>query len=159
MTDGSGTETQGPQTEDAGEVRQVFIEDMEVGMTAALERVLDEAAVRTFAALTGDVNPVHLDADYAAATPFGRPIVHGMLTASLISAVLGTRLPGKGAIYVSQTVQFRAPVFVGDAVRAEVEITDIDRRRRRVTFATRCLVSDKVVLRGEAVLIAPSRES
>ena len=158
MTEGSGTGSPATPAGDEGGVRQVFIEDMEVGMTAALERVLDEAAVRTFAEITGDVNPVHLDADYAAGTMFGRPIAHGMLTASLISAVLGTRLPGKGAIYVSQTVQFRAPVFVGDVVKAEVEITAIDRRRRRVTFATRCFVGEKEVLRGEAVLIAPSRE-
>ena len=138
-------------------VRQVFIEDMEEGMSARLTRRLDEEAVRTFAALTGDVNPVHLDAAYAAETPFKRPIVHGMLTASLISAVLGTQLPGKGAIYVSQSIQFRAPVYVGDDVTAEVTVTAIDTRRRRVTFATRCLVGDKEVLRGEAVLIAPSR--
>ena len=138
-------------------VRQVFIEDMEEGMSARLTRRLDEEAVRTFAALTGDVNPVHLDATYAAETPFKRPIVHGMLTASLISAVLGTQLPGKGAIYVSQSIQFRAPVYVGDDVTAEVTVTAIDTRRRRVTFATRCLVGDKEVLRGEAVLIAPSR--
>ena len=138
-------------------VRQVFIEDMEEGMSARLTRRLDEEAVRTFAALTGDVNPVHLDAAYAAETPFKRPIVHGMLTASLISAVLGTQLPGKGAIYVSQSSQFRAPVYVGDDVTAEVTVTAIDTRRRRVTFATRCLVGDKEVLRGEAVLIAPSR--
>ncbi len=138
-------------------VRQVFIEDMEEGMSARLTRRLDEKAVRTFAALTGDVNPVHLDAAYAAETPFKRPIVHGMLTASLISAVLGTQLPGKGAIYVSQSIQFRAPVYVGDDVTAEVTVTAIDTRRRRVTFATRCLVGDKEVLRGEAVLIAPSR--
>ncbi len=138
-------------------VRQVFIEEMEEGMSARLTRRLDEEAVRTFAALTGDVNPVHLDAAYAAETPFKRPIVHGMLTASLISAVLGTQLPGKGAIYVSQSIQFRAPVYVGDDVTAEVTVTAIDTRRRRVTFATRCLVGDKEVLRGEAVLIAPSR--
>ncbi|WP_038036672.1 MaoC family dehydratase [Thermopetrobacter sp. TC1] len=138
-------------------VRQVFIEDMEEGMSARLTRRLDEEAVRTFAALTGDVNPVHLDAAYAAETPFKRPIVHGMLTASLISAVLGTQLPGRGAIYVSQSIQFRAPVYVGDDVTAEVTVTAIDTRRRRVTFATRCLVGDKEVLRGEAVLIAPSR--
>ncbi len=147
-----------PQAAEEGGVRQVFIEDMEVGMKAALERVLDETAVRTFAAITGDANPVHLDADYAATTMFARPIVHGMLTASLVSAVLGTRLPGKGAIYVSQTVQFRAPVYVGETVKAEVEITAIDHRRRRVTFATRCLVGEKEVLRGEAVLVAPSRK-
>jgi len=141
-----------------GKVEQVFIDDMRVGMKASLTRLLGEEEVRAFARVTGDENPAHLDADFAAATPFGRPVVHGMLTASLISAVLGTRLPGKGAVYLSQSLSFRAPVFIGEEVTAEVEITGIDQRRRRVTLATRCLSGGKVVLRGEAVVIAPARE-
>jgi len=140
------------------DIAQVFIEDMEEGMTASLTRTFGEAEVEAFARITGDANPAHLDADFAATTPFKRPVVHGMLTASLISAVLGTRLPGRGAIYVSQGISFRRPVFPGEEVTAEVEITGIDRRRRRVTLATRCLVAGREVLRGEAVVIAPSRE-
>jgi 3-hydroxybutyryl-CoA dehydratase len=139
-------------------VEQVFIEDMREGMSAALERTFTREDVEAFARLTGDVNPAHVDADFAASSVFGKPVVHGMLTAALISAVLGTKLPGKGAVYVSQTIQFRKPVFPGDAVRAEVEITAIDARRKRVTLATRCLVDGKLVLRGEAVVIAPSRK-
>ena len=140
------------------EVAQVFIEDMREGMRAALEKTFTEDDVLAFAALTGDNNPAHVDADFAASSVFGRQVVHGMFTASLISAVLGTKLPGRGAIYVSQTIQFRKPVFIGDTVRAEVEISAIDARRKRVTLATRCLVEGKPVLRGEAVVIAPSRE-
>ncbi len=140
------------------EVAQVFIEDIEPGMTASLSRTFGEEEVEAFARITGDVNPAHLDEEFAATTVFGRRVVHGMLTASLISAVLGTRLPGKGAIYVSQSIQFRAPVFIGDTVTAEVEVASVDARRRRVTLATRCLVGDKVVLRGEAVVLAPSRD-
>ncbi len=140
------------------EVVQVFIEDIEPGMTASLSRTFGEEEVEAFARITGDVNPAHLDEEFAATTVFGRRVVHGMLTASLISAVLGTRLPGKGAIYVSQSIQFRAPVFIGDTVTAEVEVASVDARRRRVTLATRCLVGDKVVLRGEAVVLAPSRD-
>ncbi len=139
------------------EVAQVFIEDIEPGMRASLSRTFGEEEVEAFARITGDVNPAHLDDAFAATTVFGRRVVHGMLTASLISAVLGTRLPGKGAIYVSQSIQFRAPVFIGDTVTAEVEVTSVDARRRRVTLATRCLVNGKVVLRGEAVVLAPSR--
>ncbi len=139
-------------------VEQVFIEDMREGMSAALERTFTREDVEAFARLTGDVNPAHVDADFAASSVFGKPVAHGMLTAALISAVLGTKLPGKGAVYVSQTIQFRKPVFPGDAVRAEVEITAIDARRKRVTLATRCLVDGKPVLRGEAVVIAPSRK-
>ena len=140
------------------EAARVFIEDMREGMRAALEKTFTEDDVLAFAALTGDNNPAHVDADFAASSVFGRQVVHGMFTASLISAVLGTKLPGRGAIYVSQTIQFRKPVFIGDTVRAEVEISAIDARRKRVTLATRCLVEGKPVLRGEAVVIAPSRE-
>ncbi len=141
------------------EIAQVFIEDMEPGMKASLSRTFGEEEVEAFARITGDVNPAHLDEEFAAATTFGRRVVHGMLTASLISAVLGTRLPGKGAIYISQSIQFRAPVFIGDTVTAEVEIMGVDARRKRVTLATRCLVNAKVVLRGEAVVLAPSRNA
>ncbi len=140
------------------EAAQVFIEDMREGMRAALEKTFTEDDVLAFAALTGDNNPAHVDADFAASSVFGRQVVHGMFTASLISAVLGTKLPGRGAIYVSQTIQFRKPVFIGDTVRAEVEVSAIDARRKRVTLATRCLVEGKPVLRGEAMVIAPSRE-
>ncbi len=138
-------------------IAQVFVEDIEPGMKASLSRAFGEEEVETFARVTGDVNPAHLDDGFAATTVFGWRVVHGMLTASLISAVLGTRLPGKGAVYVSQSIQFRAPVFIGDTVTAEVEVSSVDARRKRVTLATRCLVGDRVVLRGEAVVLAPSR--
>ena len=137
------------------EIKQANLDDIAVGQKAFVERTFDADAVRAFAELSGDMNPVHLDADYAATTPFGRPIVHGLLTASLISTVVGTRLPGQGSIYVSQTLRFRAPVFVGDTVRAEAEVTEVRRDRRRVVLATRCLVGEKVVVTGEAVMWIP----
>ncbi len=137
------------------DVTQANLEALEVGQTAFVERTFDEAAVRAFAELSGDFNPVHLDADFAATTRFGRPIVHGLLTASLISTVVGTRLPGLGSIYVSQSLRFRAPVHVGDTVRAEAEVTEVQRQRRRVVLSTRCLVGDKVVITGEAVMWVP----
>ena len=140
------------------EIRQANLDDIAVGQKAFVERTFDADAVRAFAELSGDVNPVHLDADYAATTRFGRPIVHGLLTASLISTVVGTRLPGQGSIYVSQTLRFRAPVFVGDTVRAEAEVTEVHRDRRRVVLATRCLVGEKVVITGEAVMWVPPAE-
>ena len=142
----------------AEDVRQADLESLEVGQKAAVERTFDEAAVRAFADLSGDCNPVHLDADFAAKTRFGRPIVHGLLTASLISTVVGTRLPGLGSIYVSQSLRFRAPVFVGDTVRAEAEVREIHRERRRVVLNTRCLVGDRVVITGEAVMWVPPAE-
>ncbi len=139
------------------DVAQVFIEDMREGMTAQLQRTFTREDVEAFARLSGDVNPAHVDAAYAATGIFGKPVVHGMLTASLISALLGTRLPGRGAVYLSQSLHFRAPVFIGDTVQAEVEITGIDTRRKRVTFACRCMVGGKQVLRGEATVLAPGR--
>ena len=138
-------------------ITTVFIEDIEVGQSASFEKRLDETTVRAFAEISGDFNPVHLDAEFAAGTRFGRPIVHGMLTASLISTVVGTRLPGRGSIYVSQTLKFIAPVYVGDVVRAQAVVREVMASRRRVVLDTRCMVADQVVLKGDAVMLAPSR--
>ena len=134
-----------------------YIEELKAGMTDSLEKTIGEAEIKAFARLTGDFNPVHLDKAYAARTVFGRPIAHGMLVAGLISAVLGTKMPGAGAIYVSQSLRFRAPVFAGDTVLARVEVMDVNIRRRRVKLTCSCLVAEKTVVNGEAVLIAPSR--
>ena len=137
------------------DIRQANLDAIEVGQKASVERTFDEATVRAFAELSGDFNPVHLDAEFAARTRFGKPIVHGLLTASLISTVVGTRLPGQGSIYVSQTLRFRAPVFVGDTVRAEAKVREVHRERRRVVLDTRCLVGDRLVISGEAVMWIP----
>ena len=112
--------------------------------------------IALFAEVSTDRNPVHLDDAYARETMFHGRIAHGMLTAGLISAVIGEQLPGHGTVYLSQTLKFMAPVRPGDTVRAEVEVQAIDHARRRVTLATRCLVGDTVVLRGEAMVLAPS---
>ncbi len=135
----------------------VFIEDMVVGQSRHLEKTVTDRDIELFAEVSTDRNPVHLDDDYAGATMFGGRIAHGMLTAALISAVIGERLPGHGTVYLRQSMAFLAPVRPGDTVRAEVEVTQIDLRKRRVTLATRCLVGDTPVLRGEALVLAPSR--
>jgi len=134
-----------------------YLEDLEVGQTAELRRTVAASDLDAFAAVTGDTNPVHLDEAYAAATPFKGRIAHGMLSAGYISAVLGTRLPGPGAVYVSQSLSFRRPVRIGDEVTAEVEVTAIDAARGRVTFATTCVVAGKTVVEGEAVVVVPRR--
>jgi 3-hydroxybutyryl-CoA dehydratase len=134
-----------------------FLEELEVGQTAELKRSVAEGDLAAFAAVTGDVNPLHLDQAYAATTPFKGRIAHGMLSAGYISAVLGTRLPGPGAVYVSQSLSFRRPVRIGDEVTAEVKVTAIDPARGRVTLETRCVVAGKSVLEGEAVVIVPRR--
>jgi len=133
------------------------LEDLVIGQRAERRRVVTAADIAAFAAVTGDTNPVHLDEAYAATTRFGGRIAHGMLSASYISAVLGTELPGPGAIYVSQTLNFRRPVRIGDEVTAEVKVATIDEQRGRVTLETRCTVAGKTVTEGEAVVIAPRR--
>ncbi|WP_137936630.1 MaoC family dehydratase [Chitinivorax sp. B] len=135
----------------------VYIEDMEIGQTAEYGKTITEADIIMFAGVTGDNNPVHIDEEYAATTPFGTRICHGMLTASLISTVLGTRLPGPGTIYLSQSAKFKAPVKLGDTVKVRVTVKDLDRARKRVTLETNCYVQGKLVLEGEALAIAPSK--
>jgi 3-hydroxybutyryl-CoA dehydratase len=134
-----------------------FLEELEVGQTAELRRTVAERDLVAFAEVTGDDNPMHLDEAYAAATPFKGRIAHGMLSAGYISAVLGTKLPGPGAVYVSQTLSFRRPVRIGDEVTAEAKVAAIDAARGRVTFETRCVVGGKTVVEGEAVVVVPRR--
>ena len=137
------------------------IEDFSIGQSAELERTLTEADVMTFAGLTGDFNPVHVDADAAAASGFGERIVHGMLTASLLSTLLAMQLPGPGAIYLAQSVNFLRPVKLGDTVTARVEISAIDIVKRRLTLATTVRnARGKSVIAGEAtVQVAASTSS
>jgi 3-hydroxybutyryl-CoA dehydratase len=141
-----------------GDVKRgtIVIEDLSVGMTRGLRKVIEDADLEMFARISGDRNPVHFDDDYARDTIFGGRIAHGMLTASLISAVIGEQLPGHGTIYLKQALTFMAPVFPGDLVEASVTVAEIDYGKRRVTLACACKVGDKVVLKGEAVVLAPS---
>jgi 3-hydroxybutyryl-CoA dehydratase len=135
----------------------LFLEDLSVGQSEELARTVTGADLEAFAAVTGDENPVHLDEAFAATTPFGGRIAHGMLSAGYISAVIGTRLPGPGAIYVSQSLRFRRPVRIGDTVTARAEITAIDKARGRVSLKTVCSVAGKTVVDGEAEIMVPRR--
>lgn len=135
----------------------LFFEDLSVGQSASLTRTVGEADIQAFAEVSGDDNPVHLDEAYAAQTPFKGRIAHGMLGASYFSALLGTRLPGPGAIYLSQTLKFKRPVRLGDTVTARVEITALDAEKGRVTLACEAQVDGKTVIDGEAVIMAPRR--
>lgn len=127
-----------------------------IGDKASRTRTITDEDVRLFAQVSGDDNSVHLDEVYAATTPFKRRIAHGMLTTSVISAILGNDLPGLGTIYLSQSVRFKAPVFIGDTITATVELTNYRENKRIATFSTIVINSDGVlVLEGEAVVIAP----
>ena len=136
----------------------ICIEDLEIGMIRDLAKVVTDQDIEMFAQVSTDRNPVHLDDDYARDTIFEGRIAHGMLTAGLISAVIGEQLPGHGTVYLSQSLKFMAPVRPGDRVTAEVEVLDIEHSRRRVQLGTRCLVDGKPVLKGEATVLAPSRK-
>ncbi|MDR0807591.1 MAG: MaoC family dehydratase [Gemmobacter sp.] len=136
----------------------IFIEDMEIGMSRHLRKTVTDRDIELFAELSTDRNPVHMDDAYAQSTIFQGRIAHGMLTGALISAVIGEQLPGHGAVYLGQSLKFMAPVRPGDAVHAEVKVTAIDYARRRVTLETHCAVGNTVVLKGEALVLAPSRK-
>ena len=135
----------------------LFLEELSVGQSAELTRTVAEGDLAAFAEVTGDNNPVHLDAEYAAGTAFKERIAHGMLSAGYISAVIGTKLPGPGAIYVAQTLRFRRPVKIGDAVTATATVSAIDAAKARVTLTTVCTVGGKAVLEGEAEIMVPRR--
>lgn len=132
-------------------------EDLALGQRAALTSTVTAADIDTFANVSGDTNPVHLDQTYAEATLFKGRIAHGMLTASYISAVFGTKLPGPGAIYISQTLNFRGPVRIGDVVETTVTVVELYPAKRRVRFDCKCTVNGKAVLEGEAMLMVPAR--
>ncbi|WP_372839419.1 MaoC family dehydratase [Phaeovulum sp.] len=136
----------------------IFIEDIEVGMTRGLQKRVSDQDIALFAEVSTDHNPVHLDDAYAQGSIFEGRIAHGMLTAALISAVIGEQLPGHGSVYLGQSLRFMAPVRPGDLVRAEVKVTAVDLARRRVTLETLCFVGDTVVLKGEALVLAPSHK-
>ncbi len=136
----------------------ICIEDLEIGMSRYVEKLVDDHDIRAFAEISTDHNPVHLDEEYAQQTIFGGRIAHGMLTAGLVSAVIGEQLPGHGTIYLGQSLKFLAPVRPGDTVRAEVSVTSIDYAKRRVTLDCVCRVGNTKVLMGEALVLAPSKK-
>jgi 3-hydroxybutyryl-CoA dehydratase len=135
----------------------VYFEELSVGQEASLAKTVSEADIVAFADISGDRNPVHLDADYAATTIFKERIAHGMLSAAYISAVFGMKLPGPGAIYISQTLNFKAPVKIGDTVVTAVKVIELVPEKRRARFECVCSVNDKPVVQGEAVLMVPAR--
>jgi 3-hydroxybutyryl-CoA dehydratase len=136
-----------------------YFEDLSVGMEASHAKTISEADIETFADLSGDTNPVHMSDDFAAQTIFKRRIAHGILTASLLSTVLGTKLPGPGCIYISQSLGFKAPVYIGDEVVATARIVELVPEKGRVKLACDCSVNGKKVIEGEAVLMVPRCES
>ena len=139
-------------------IQGYFLDDLTIGQRQESQNTVTEKDIELFAEVSGDDNPLHMDETYAVTTMFKSRIAHGMLSAGYISALLGTKLPGPGAIYMSQSLKFRAPVRIGDTVVSSVEVSDIDERRGRVTLACSCEVDGKVVVSGDAMVMVPSKD-
>ena len=135
------------------------IEDLKAGMSAVFAKTITEADIVLFAAASGDNNAVHINEEFAQTTPFKGRIAHGMLTASVISAAIASRLPGPGTIYLGQNLRFKAPVRPGDTVHATVTVKEVMPEKRRVTLNTVCTVAGKVVIDGEALVMPTSKAS
>lgn len=135
-----------------------FFEDLEVGQSDEFSKTVTESDILVFAGVSGDTNPVHLNHEFASETMFEGRIAHGLLTASFISTVIGTKLPGPGCIYVGQSLKFKGPVKAGDTVTARATITEKLDDKRFVKMTTQCFVDDKIVLDGEATIMVPSRK-
>lgn len=134
-----------------------YFEDLEVGMSEVFAKTVTETDIVMFAGISGDTNPVHINEEFASQTMFKGRIAHGILGASFISTVIGTKLPGPGCIYVSQSLKFKAPVKAGDTVRATCTITNLIPEKKFIELKTQCLVGEKVVIDGEATIMVPSR--
>ena len=140
------------------EVNGYYFDELAVGQTASYAKTVTDADIVLFAGVSGDTNPVHINAEYAATTFFKTRIAHGMLSAGFISTVFGTKLPGPGAIYLSQTLNFKAPVRIGDTVVAKVELTELIPDKKRAKFKVVCTVGSTEVIDGEAALMVPARK-
>ena len=140
------------------ELHGYYFEDLEVGMTEIYGKTVTDADIVMFAGISGDINPVHLNHEFASETMFEGRIAHGMLTASFISTVIGTKLPGPGCIYVGQQLKFRAPVRAGDTVIARVTVMELTPDKKFAALKTQCFVGDTVVLDGEATVMVPGRK-
>ena len=135
-----------------------FIEDLKVGQNAEITRKITEKDINDFAVLTGDNNPVHTNDEFAKKTIFKQKVAHGFITASLISTVIATKLPGPGSIYLSQNLKFLGPVFINDEVMVRITVESVDNEKKRVRLVTECFKSEKKVISGEAIVLVSSKK-
>ncbi|MCW7553167.1 MaoC family dehydratase [Endozoicomonas gorgoniicola] len=134
------------------------IDQIVVGMSASYSQTITDADIKSYAGLSGDNNPVHMSSEYAEESRFGRRIAHGLFSAGFFSALFGTRLPGPGCVYVSQSLNFKRPVYMEDTVTATVTVTEVDIKRQRIYFDTICKVKNKVVIDGKAEIYIPKKK-
>ncbi len=134
---------------------KIPLEEIEIGMEVSYSQTITDADVKSFAGISGDRNPVHMDEEYAENSRYKKRIAHGIMSASYFSALFGTKIPGEGCVYVAQSLQFKRPVYLGDTVTATVIVNKIDLVKKRVFFRTICKVKNKIVIDGEAELFVP----
>ncbi len=144
-------------TNPMAELHGYYFEDLEEGMTDVFAKTITDADIITFAGISGDTNPVHLNHEFASETVFEGRIAHGMLTASFISTVIGTKMPGPGCIYVSQSLRFKAPVRSGETVTGRCTVTKLIPEKHFIEMKTTCSVGGKIVVDGEATIMVPTR--
>ena len=135
-----------------------FIEDLRLNQTEEIEKKITEKDINEFAKLSGDDNPVHTNSDFAKKTIFKQKVAHGFLSASLISMLIATKLPGPGSIYLSQNLKFLGPVFIDDLVRVKVTVEEIDQEKKKVKLQTECFKNEKKIISGEAVVLVNSKK-
>ena len=133
----------------------VPIEEIKVGDSAEITKLMSLEMVTAFAGISEDFNPVHLDAEYAYKSRYKAQIIHGLMASSLFSGLFGTELPGEGCVYKSQNIRFKRPIYVGDEVTARVEVVNVNIRKKVISFTTRCLVNGKVMIDGESEIFVP----
>lgn len=131
------------------------IEQIKIGDSAETKKIMSLDMVKTFAGLSEDYNPVHLDADYASKSRYKAQIIHGLMAASLFSGLFGTKLPGEGCVYKSHNIRFKRPIYIGDEVTARVEVVDVEMKSKVITFKTRCFVRRRIMIDGEAEIFIP----
>ncbi|MDL2346103.1 MaoC family dehydratase [Campylobacter hyointestinalis] len=131
------------------------IKDIKIGMKATYSQTITDTDIKAFAGISGDRNPVHLDEIYAQNSRYKKRIAHGLISASYFSALFGTRLPGEGCVYASQTLNFKRPIYVGDTVTAQIEVINIYIDKKKILFRTTCTVKNRIVIDGEAEIFIP----
>lgn len=136
-------------------IYKISIEAIKVGDCAEIKKLMTNEMVGSFAEISEDFNPIHLDSVYAKKSRYKRKIIHGLMATSLFSGLFGNKLPGKGCVYKSQNIRFKRPIYIGDEVTAKVEVTSVDVNAKVISFSTRCLVNRKVMIDGESEIFVP----
>ncbi len=136
-------------------MKKINLSKIKIGDFAEVKKRMTFDMVKGFADISGDYNPVHLDEEYAAKSRYKKQIIHGLMATSLFSGIFGTKLPGQGCVYKSQSIRFKRPIYIGDTVTARVEVSSVNSKKKIVSFYTKCFVNEKVMIDGESEIFIP----